>query len=148
SISIGIGQVMISHWKTLGYASPSDMFNKVTQSFPNQLNAMTSYIVKFGLLDELERHDWAGFARGYNGPAYAKHGYHTKLAAAYRKYAGKDAPKSPAAGMLRLGSKGARVRELQQLLVRAGHSITVDGDFGPATKTAVMDFQRDEGIAV
>ena len=36
-----------------------------------------------GLISKLQRHDWAGFARGYNGSAYAKNQYDTKLAVAY-----------------------------------------------------------------
>lgn len=36
--------------------------------------------------NELQRKDWAGFARGYNGPGYAKNRYDIKLANAYKKY--------------------------------------------------------------
>ena len=39
--------------------------------------------------------------------------------------------------LLQFGSKGPTVRELQKLL-----AISVDGDFGPATKTAVQAFQK------
>lgn len=146
SISIGVGQVMISHWKTLGYANPSAMFKRACEGFEGQVELMMRYIVKFDLLDEMQRLDWAGFARGYNGPAYKKNKYDTKMASAYRRYSGQTTPVSPASGMLRLGSKGARVRELQQLLVRAGVTVKVDGDYGPATKAAVKEFQAGVGI--
>ena len=147
SISIGIGQVMGSHWDALGYKSPEAMFLRATQGFDGQLELMLRYIDRFGLMDEIQRLDWSGFARGYNGPNYRKNKYDTKLAAAYRKYSGEEA-KSPASGMLRLGSKGAQVRELQRLLVRAGSTVNVDGDFGPATKEAVKTFQQLVGIEV
>lgn len=142
SISWGVGQVMGAHWKVLGYTSPSALRDEACSGLSGQVRLMAQYIMKFNLADELRRHDWAGFARGYNGPAYAKDGYHTKMAAAYEAYAGAQAPKSPAAGMLRLGSKGRRVRELQQLLARAGLPVQVDGDYGPTTKAAVRKFQK------
>lgn len=31
----------------------------------------------------LRERNWSEFARRYNGPAYAEHGYHTRLARAY-----------------------------------------------------------------
>ena len=34
------------------------------------------------------RGEWAAFARAYNGPSYWRHGYHTKLARAYRRHGG------------------------------------------------------------
>ncbi|MFD8754048.1 peptidoglycan-binding protein [Kitasatospora sp. NPDC059577] len=48
---------------------------------------------------------------------------------------------------LRYGSSGHGVECVQILLNRAGlgHSIAVDGKFGPATKGLVEDFQRAHG---
>ena len=48
---------------------------------------MITFIINAGLDDELRRHDWRGFARGYNGSGYEKHNYHGRLAAAYAKWA-------------------------------------------------------------
>lgn len=45
--------------------------------------------------------------------------------------------------ILKEGSRGQEVRELQQAL-----GITVDGDFGPGTKKAVMKFQRDNELII
>lgn len=60
------------------------------------LRAMINFLLSEGLDDDLRRHDWSGFARGYNGPKYATHGYHTKLARAYAKWARiKDTPYDP-----------------------------------------------------
>ncbi len=38
------------------------------------------------MLPDLKAKNWAGFARKYNGASYARRGYHTKMAAAYRKF--------------------------------------------------------------
>ncbi|MEL0041003.1 MAG: peptidoglycan-binding protein, partial [Ilumatobacter sp.] len=48
------------------------------------------------------------------------------------------------------GEKGGRVSTLQQALVNAGITVRggVDGDFGAATASAVMSFQRHAGLQV
>ncbi|MGY6709688.1 MAG: peptidoglycan-binding protein [Rhizobiaceae bacterium] len=52
--------------------------------------------------------------------------------------------------LLRRGSKGAAVRELQSLLNLAGAQpqLVADGDFGPATDRAVRAFQDKFGLVV
>jgi hypothetical protein len=47
---------------------------------------------------------------------------------------------------LRQDSKGDAVRTLQQRLNALGNSLTVDGNFGPATKKAVVAFQAANGL--
>jgi putative chitinase len=44
--------------------------------------------------------------------------------------------------VLRRGSMGEAVGEVQRLLRTKGHSIAVDHQFGPATELAVVEFQR------
>ena len=54
--------------------------------------------------------------------------------------------------MLRSGSRGTAVRELQYYLILAAAydstlpSLTIDGVFGPATEAAVRAYQRSEGL--
>ena len=51
--------------------------------------------------------------------------------------------------MIKSGSRGAQVRTLQRLLnaiLKAG--LDVDGDFGPATKTALVAYQSARGLEV
>lgn len=50
--------------------------------------------------------------------------------------------------MLRQGDSGAAVTELQQLLNAKGANIAVDGDFGDATRAAVVQFQQQNRLAV
>ena len=50
--------------------------------------------------------------------------------------------------MLLLGSKGSEVARLQNLLNARGANLIVDGDFGPATKKAVINFQAANGLLV
>ncbi|HZK57475.1 MAG TPA: LysM peptidoglycan-binding domain-containing protein [Clostridia bacterium] len=51
--------------------------------------------------------------------------------------------------ILSIGSRGASVTRLQQLLRNEGYNPgTIDGIFGPQTQTAVMAFQRDTHIPV
>lgn len=48
--------------------------------------------------------------------------------------------------LLSTGSKGNAVKELQQNLVSLGYNIAVDGSFGPKTRSAVLDYQRNHGL--
>ena len=47
---------------------------------------------------------------------------------------------------IKKGDNGERVKELQQLLINAGLSLTADGDFGSFTKAKVQEFQRNNGL--
>jgi hypothetical protein len=40
----------------------------------------------------------------------------------------------------------AETREMQQMLVRQGYHITADGEYGPQTREALMEFQRKNGL--
>ena len=47
---------------------------------------------------------------------------------------------------LQEGSTGSCVVSLQQRLNQLGANLVVDGDFGPATKNAVIAFQKKQGL--
>ena len=49
--------------------------------------------------------------------------------------------------LVKRGAEGSQVSEAQALLVAHGANIAVDGDFGPRTRAAVVDFQRSRGIS-
>jgi peptidoglycan hydrolase-like protein with peptidoglycan-binding domain len=59
-------------------------------------------------------------------------------------------PYSEPAATLTRGSRGTGVSWLQWYLNKKGASpqLLVDGDFGPATDTAVRSFQRNNGLSV
>ncbi len=84
--SWGLGQILGSNYKAAGYSSPQLMVQEFCASEAAQLEAVIAFIKANHLDDELQRHDWEGLARGYNGPAYAKNNYHTKLSAAFRHW--------------------------------------------------------------
>ncbi len=93
SCSWGLGQVMGFNHKLAGYYNVEAMVVKFLEDEEYHLQAAIDFIISTGLDDELRRHDWAGFAKGYNGSQYAKHGYHLKLAAAFKKWQGiRDTP--------------------------------------------------------
>src|SRR5690606_34802475 len=83
SVSWGIGQVMGAHWAWLGHASVDALVAEARDGVAGQLRLMTGYIAKAGLAGALRSHDWAAFARGYNGPNYRANAYDAKLARAY-----------------------------------------------------------------
>lgn len=60
---------------------------------------------------------------------------------------GRNGTAPASGGLLRTGSKGSAVTSLQTQLLRHGQSPgPIDGDFGPATKAAVIRFQRSHGL--
>lgn len=88
SCSWGLGQVMGYHWKSLGYSSLQSFINAMYRDELSQLDALCRYIKVNNLIRFIKVKDWAGFARGYNGVAFAKNEYDIKLAAAYKKHGG------------------------------------------------------------
>lgn len=66
------------------------------------------------------------------------------------KYSGK-LPTLPKRGFFKVGDKGEQVKLLQKFLVWAGFSVGksgIDGDYGSATKNAVIEFQSLYGLSV
>lgn len=145
SVSWGIGQVMGAHWKALGYQSAGDLAAEARSGVAGQVRLMVRFITMNRLHDPIARHDWAGFARAYNGPGYAKNRYDARIAAAYLKHAGSGSDAGD--GPLAQGSRGEAVRDLQVRLASAGYAADPDGIFGPRTRAAVMAFQRESGLA-
>lgn len=143
--SWGVGQVLGQNWESLGFESVDQLVDYARKGIDQQIDLMLRYVLANGLDDELRDGRWAAFARGYNGPLYAKNRYDKKLADAAARYGGAIAEHD---GALRLGAKGKRVRELQALLVRAGYQVKVDGDFGPTTRDVLRAFQTASHIAV
>lgn len=96
SASWGLGQVMGFNHRAAGYASAEEMVAAFCDDEERHLEAMVRFMQSENLDDDLRRHDWSGFARGYNGAGYAKHGYHTKLAAAFARWSRRPDTPAPA----------------------------------------------------
>ncbi len=59
---------------------------------------------------------------------------------------GAQAPAAPPDDQLTLGDRGPEVRALQRKLNQLGADLDEDGDFGPATRAAVIAFQAARGL--
>jgi len=139
STSWGMGQVMGAHWAWLGFGSVQALVAEARSGAQGQLRLMARYIEKAGLAAALARRDWPAFARGYNGPGFARNAYDVKLASAHARFARLNwASDEPA---LRRGDRGERVAALQARLAVHGLALEMDGRFGPATERAVRMFQ-------
>jgi hypothetical protein len=86
SCSWGLGQIMGEHYRACGYDTVQRMVHDATLSEGKQLTQMVAFIRSKKLDDDLRRHDWHGFAKGYNGARYAEHNYHGRLAAAFGRW--------------------------------------------------------------
>ena len=87
SASWGAFQIMGYHWKSLGYDSLDDFIARMYRHESEHLDAFIRFIqADRRLHDALIKQEWAAFARGYNGPAYAKNLYDAKLTQAHARY--------------------------------------------------------------
>lgn len=87
SCSWGLFQVMGYHWQALGYASVQDFVTRMQSSEAEQLDAFVRFIkADAALLKALKASKWADFARGYNGPGFARNLYDVKLERAFARY--------------------------------------------------------------
>jgi len=158
SCSWGLGQTMGFHAQKLGFPNAISMVHHVKEGgVPAQLDILIRTIRNMGLIGALNQHNWASFARGYNGPAYRQNNYDRKLAAAYARWSHTvptpDGPRtvvppaSSPASDLGAGAQGAQVEQLQRRLAQLGFDAgEVDGIFGPKTRNAVLAFQTSRGL--
>ncbi len=85
SASFGLPQIMGFNYSSIGYDTLKEFVDDMYESEAKQLKAMGMFLRANNLISKLQKRDWAGFARGYNGSGYAANKYDTKLAAAYSK---------------------------------------------------------------
>lgn len=146
SVSWGIGQVMGFHWKALAYESVEALVAEARSSVGGQIRLMLRFLEANGLVEVIGAHDWAAFARAYNGPRYKVHRYDSRIASAYLRYERENGADSKGKA-LRRGDRGDAVLDLQRMLTACGYPLSQDGRFGPATARAVGRFQADNGLA-
>lgn len=82
----GMFQLGGFNWKLCGADDINDFVEKMSRSEVDQLHLFANFIANTGLVKHLKAKNWAAFSRGYNGPAYAARGYHTKMASSYAKH--------------------------------------------------------------
>ena len=88
SASWGAFQIMGYHALRLGYASVDEFVQLVSQDENQQFEAFIRFIeADSNLHKALKGKKWAAFAKGYNGPAYARNLYDVKLKRAYEQHA-------------------------------------------------------------
>lgn len=160
--SWGMGQVLGMNYRMVGFSNPADMVNTLKIGERQQLDAMTDFIRKSGALPYLQQPtpDFIGFTRIYNGPGQIEY-YSGRLRGAYYKalqdidFHPTPAPRTNPQEFSELLIKGLmddqRVAKVQDALNRAGFykapPYKIDGDFGPGTEFAVMQFQSSKKLA-
>lgn len=160
SASYGLAQVMGFNHKAAGYDTVQAMVLAFCASEAAQLEAMISFIKASRLDDEIRRHDWAGFARGYNGAGFAKNSYDKRLAKSFAKWqkikdtpfdlsmaAAEDAANAPEETSF---VDKARVKAVQQKLIDLGYHMVgkPDGAEGPRTAGAITAFQVENDLPI
>lgn len=134
SASWGIGQLMGFNAEIAGYPDVEAMVADMQVSETQQLIGMAGEISYNKLDRALRNHDWPVFARGYNGPAYSRNSYDTRLSAAYQKYASGSLP-------------DLTIRSAQIYLTFLGyHPGSVDGIMGRFTRSALNSFQSEYSL--
>lgn len=130
SASWGLGQVMGFNAGNAGFASTEAMVVAMAGSEDAQCLGMVQFILTNGLAKYLRNHDWAKFARYYNGEDYKKNAYDTKLGKAFNLYSDHPLP-------------SLDVRACQTALTYLGFDPKgVDGLFGYGTQKALMAWQK------
>tara|TARA_Y100000593_G_scaffold83521_1_gene157497 strand:- start:20333 stop:21502 length:1170 start_codon:yes stop_codon:yes gene_type:complete len=148
--SWGLGQILGTNFREAGYRSVQDMVRDFMIDEDNHLEAMIRFIINAGIADDLRNHRWATVARVYNGPGYAKHGYHTRLANAYRKWTRiRDTEWSPAREP-NIPMNGEDLKAVQRRLRELGYPEVgaADGKWGTRTRAAVLAFRADNNLPI
>lgn len=134
SASWGLAQVMGMNFASAGFKDVETMVREMSDSEDAQLHAFVGFLQTNKLDTHLKSHNWTSFARGYNGPNFAKNEYDTKLAEAFQKYSTGPLP-------------DLSVRTAQLYLTFAGlNPGPVDGVIGNKTRTALQQYQQQHSL--
>jgi hypothetical protein len=135
STSWGIGQIMGFNAQTAGFADAETLVAAMVQTEDQQIAGMIAFLQNNKLDQFLRTHDWSSFARVYNGPNFAINQYDLRLASAFQKFS---------TGLL----PDLTVRAAQAMLTYLGFQPgPVDGTMGRITRSALAEFQSQQGIA-
>ena len=134
SCSWGIGQIMGENYARAGFPDVEQMVAAMSDSEDQQLAAMGNFLFGSRLDVPLQAHDWASFARGYNGVNYAINRYDIRLNAEFQRYS--------AGGLPDLNVRAAQL----YLTYLHFHPGQIDGFAGTHTLSALADFQTQHGL--
>jgi hypothetical protein len=81
--SWGAFQELGENYDDYDFASVGEFVDLMKSGIDGQLDIFVRSIKHRGLADELQRHDWRGFARNYNGSEYRRFAYDTQMADRY-----------------------------------------------------------------
>lgn len=82
-------------YKVCGCESVDEFVRLMSYSELEQLELFAAFLDNTGYVRDLRSKNWASFSRKYNGPSYARRGYHTKMASAYAKFKAQEAKSKP-----------------------------------------------------
>ena len=158
SASYGLGQIMGFNYKAAGHSSAQELFETAQQGEYEQLVQLVTLMKSWGMASMLKPgkdftnpDTWRTAAKKYNGGGYAKHGYHIKMANAYKKHSGLfPSEVKTVSNVLKYGNKSEAVRNLQSDLQTLGYEFRngIDGRFGPETERNVKSFQQRHGLTI
>jgi hypothetical protein len=135
SASWGLGQVLGENFASVGFTSVDDMVQAMSDSEDAQLAVVSAFILRNRLDRALATHDWASFARGYNGPTFATNHYDVRLRGEFQKFSSGVLP-------------NLDIRAAQLFLTFRGfHPGPVDGFVGRFTRAAIIEFQASIGLS-
>lgn len=77
--SWGTFQELGANYDDYGFESVGEFVDVMKRGADGHLEIFVASIIKRGLQDELRRHDWAGFARNYNGASYKRFSYDVQM---------------------------------------------------------------------
>lgn len=148
--SWGSTQILGENHALVGYPTVEEMVLAFMDDEENHVEAMVNYILATGIADDMKAERWETVARIYNGPGYKKNGYHTKMAAEFRKLRGQadtdwkpDAAEEPAMELT-----PTILKPVQRRLGELGYKEVgwADGTWGTKTRAAVLAFRADNGL--
>ena len=130
SASWGLAQIMGENFASAGFANVQDMVEAMVSSEDAHMAAFSAFLLSKKLDRALAIHDWTTFARGYNGPKFAENHYDTQLHGFFSKFSTGPLPD--------LDVRTAQV----YLAFRHFDPHGIDGVMGPATRSALIQFQQ------
>lgn len=138
--SYGMFQVLGSHYDDLGFETVGEFVNFLKRGEAEQLEIFVSFCRVNGLLDELRRLDFTGFARVYNGAYYRDFDYDGQMRGYYKNLKTKNIDCSQLIAQIER-AENIRLTETKQssAAATASNSPSKTGTEGEPETPAVID---------